>query len=413
MTPNRLMKINKAEDYIPPYRQRDIKYIDGNVNHGIEYDWKFLFKKYKELGCPSIYYNPCKCPLASCKYFVEYSMRSIGKTTGWLLLGILMNWYYGTEIQYIRQNIEEISPKIAGTLFDAVVTNDYIVKITGGRWTAVYYDRRKWYFLKIDETGQVVERCPEPFCSMLNIKDHSKYKSGYNAPTGDLIIFDEFIGDYYLPDEFVMFCDLTKTIIRDRRSPVIVMLANTIDKESPYYSELEIYENVKTLPAGEHTTKVTERGTGIYIEYITADKQKQKILDVINSLFYGFKNKGLGSITGEDWAIKPRQRIPQGEFTYIAKNLYIWHNERYIRLDIINHESLGICMYVHWATRVYDDSMILTLHDRTDARYQYKTGTYDVESMIHKFRDQNRVYYASNDVASFFDNYLRECQKRF
>lgn len=389
---------------------QDVKYIEDNQSFGIQYDWKLIRKAYKELKCPSVYYNPCKCPLESCKYFVEFSQRSIGKTTNWLLLGIIMHLLYGTQIQYIRQTTEEITPKISWSLFLAITENDYVFKLTKGRWTNIIYDKRKWYLGRVGSDGVTIEeRAKEPFCYMLNVRDHLKYKSGYNAPKGDLIIYDEFISDIYYPDEFVMFCDLTKTIIRDRRSPIVVMLANNTDKESPYFSEMEIYDTVRQMIPAQSVEVTTVKGTRIYIEYISADAKKQKMLDVLNGLFYGFRNKRLGSITGEDWAIRPRQRIPEGEITDINRQLYIYHNERYIRFDIVNHETLGICCYLHWASQTYRDSYIMTLQDRTDPRYHYGLGSYEIETLIRQLRGQNRIYYASNDVAAFFDNYCREC----
>ena len=101
---------------------------------------------------------------------------------------------------------------------------------------------------------------------MLSIDKHLDYKSVYNCPTGDIIIFDEFIGNYYYRNEFVNFNDLLKTIIRERQSPIIVMLANVIEKNSQYFNELEIYDNIQRLHQGENEIITSERGTKIYVE---------------------------------------------------------------------------------------------------------------------------------------------------
>lgn len=391
----------------------NIEYIDNNENLGIKYDWKLIRREYKRLKCPEMFYNPCKLPFERCKYFVGFSQRSVGKTTNFLLLGLVMNWLYGTQIQYLRQNGDQIAPMRTSTLFDAIIENGYIKKITRDRWNFIRYDRRKWYYCNLDENGYIVEQSPDYVCSMLSVYDHAKYKSGYNAVKGDMIIFDEFIGDVYYQNEFVDFCDLVKTIIRDRQSPVICMLANNTDKESPYFSEMEIYDTVRSLQAGQNTEVTTVLGTQIYIEYITVNSEKQKIVDKLNDLFFGFANKRLGSITGKDWAIKPRQHIPSGDYKNIMTNLFIYHNNRYIRLDIVLNDDLGICMYVHYATHTYDDSVILTVSDRTDNRYQYGLGTRRIKNLIMDMYHQNRIYYSSDDCASFFENYYLNCQKRY
>lgn len=390
-----------------------IQYIENNENLGILYDWNFIRKEYKKLKCPNIFYNPCKIPFEHCKYFVGISQRSVGKTTNFLLLGLIMHEYYGTQIQYLRQNEDQIAPMRTSTLFDAIIENGYIQKITKGRWNFIHYEKRKWYYCNLDDNGYITEQSSDYVCSMLSVYDHAKYKSGYNAVKGDLIIFDEFIGDFYYQDEFVDFCDLVKTIIRDRQSPVICMIANNTDKESQYFSEMEIYDEIRQLQAGQSTEVTTVQGTQIYIEYITVNAEKQKMLDKLNNLFFGFNNKRLGSITGKDWAIKPKQRIPDDKYTYVINNLFIYHNNRYIRLDIVDNEKLGLCMYVHYATRVYDDSIILTVSDRTDNRYFNALGTRKIRNLIRDMYDSNRIYYASNDCASFFENYYRNCTKMY
>lgn len=394
-----------------------IKYINGDVNHGIAYDWNKIRKEYAKLKCPDLYYNPCTAPLEEYKYFVEYSMRSVGKTTGWLLLGMVMHEMYGTVIQYLRQTEDQIAPKTTKDLFNAILANGYVQKITKNKYNSIYYNARRWYYCNVDEAGKVVEVAPEHFMNGLVVTRSYDYKSGYNAPAGDLIIYDEFVTPYYYPNEFVYYCDLVKTIIRDRLSPICVMLSNNIDKEASYYSEMEIYDEIQHLQPKEHTGKTTSQGTRIYIEYIYAPEEKIKHLKDQNSNYFGFKNKQLGSITGEDWSIKPRQHIPPfarpdtPDIEYIMRNIFVYHHERYLRLDIVLHEKLGLCCYVHRATKTRENSVILTLENRFDNRYHYGLGPRKLERMLQKLRQENRFYYESNDVATFLDAYINEWAK--
>lgn len=395
-----------------------VKYIKNDPNMGIKYDWKAIRKEYAGLKCPVRFHNPTNEPLEEAKYFVMYSMRSVGKTTGWVLLGMIMNQMYGTVIQYLRQTEAMIAKKHTQEMFSAIRMNGYIDKITKGRWNTVKYNARRWYFANSDEEGNIIEVAPESFMNVLVVTQNEDYKSGYNAPTGDLIIFDEFVNHYYYPNEFVQFADLCKTIIRDRISPLIVMLSNNIEKNSPYYRELEIYEEVQHLLPGETTDKTTEKGTRIHINYQYVNEEKKKHLDALNQLYFGFKNKGLGSITGEDWAIKPRQHIPEGDYKTIYNNIYVKHNGRYVKLDIVMHETLGVCCFVHWATtpnyrELYHDSVILTLEDRFDNRYHFGFGSDRFERLYFKLQDQNRIYYATNDLASFMDSYQNEHKNYF
>ena len=396
-----------------------IEYIQGNPDFGIKIDWKMIRKEYKKLGCPADVYDPCTAPLESAKYFVETSERNIGKTTNWILIGLLLNKFYGIDIQYVRQTESMIMPKALKDLFKTILEYHYIEKITDGRYNTVVYKSRRYHYALCDDSGKIVEQCPEHFMFCCCIEKQIDLKSGYNAPRGDIIILDEFIGKYYYPSEFVHFCDLTKTIIRGRRSPIIIMLANTIDPHSMYYNELEIYDDIQQMSIGEHRLVTTYRGTKVYIEIIGAAPEKKRKNSIINQLFYGFRNPMLGSITGEGWAITNYQHIPElpdndeddQHLTTLCRQLYIYYNNKYVRFDIVDHYQLGQCIYVHWATRIYKDSYIMTAEERTDSRYHYKLGSGKVEKYVRKMFSLNRVYYASNDVGSFVDSYLKYIQK--
>lgn len=392
-----------------------IKYILDNPEYGIQYDFKKIRKEFNKLGIPPDVYDPTTAPLERAKYFVETSERNIGKTTNWLLLGMVMNAMYGTIIQYIRQTENMIMPKSLKNLFAVILEYGYIEKITDGKYNSVVYKSRRYYYALVDDSGKVIEQAPEHFMFCACIEKAEDLKSSYNAPLGDLIILDEFIGKYYYPNEFVRFCDLVKTIIRGRRSPLIVMLANTINPHSMYYNELEIYDDIQSMQIGENKLIETTRGTKIYIEIIGTTVEKKRKNNIINQLFFGFKNPMLGSITGDNWAVRCYPHIPElpdktddGE-TYIetiSRQLYIYYNNKYVRLDIVWHYQLGVCAYLHWATRTYSDSIILTAAERQDPRYRYKLGGGKLEKYVKSLFAQNRVYYASNDVGSFVESYL-------
>lgn len=389
-----------------------VKYINNKQELGIDYDWNLIKKEFNKLNIPSWVYNPTDVPLTKHKYFINMSERSAGKTTNWLLLGMVMYKLYGTVIQYVRQRADMIAPKNMD-IFNTILQYKYIEKLTDGEYNCIHYSSRRYYLCHIDEHGNIDKIAQSYFMYCCSIDKGQDLKSSYNAPLGDIIIYDEFISKYYYPNEFVDFCDLVKTIIRDRQSPIIVMLANTIDRHSQYFNELEIYDDVQELRQGESKSIITDRGTHIYIELLGIKQERKNKLSIVNKLFFGFKNPQLSSITGEDWAIKNYQHIPNDEkqIHTISRNIYIYHNSKLIRLDIVTHEELGVCMYVHWATRTYDDSIILTCCDRTDNRYIFKFGTGSLNQFINKMLKEKRIYFATNDVGSFFDNYVKYCSK--
>ena len=209
-----------------------------------------------------------------------------------------------------------------------------------------------------------------------------------------------------------------KTLIRQRWSPIIWLLANNTDKESPFFYEFEIADYVKEMKKGDKKEFKTEKGTPCYIEWFNPDitELQKKNRKTLNELFFGFKNPRLGSITNEDWQVTPRQHIPKAnrpeDVVPLLRNLYIYYNGKYVRLDIVKHVDLGICCYAHWATKTYTDSVILTTEDRYDNRYLYGFGQGKVHKLLTKLFGENRVYYATNDIGTFIDNYMLEVKAR-
>ena len=88
---------------------KNIKYFDNDIQHGINYDWTLIKKEFDKLGIPDNVVNPFLTHKLECgKWVVDMSERSIGKTTNWLLLGMVMNKLYGTTPCYIRQRRSRI-----------------------------------------------------------------------------------------------------------------------------------------------------------------------------------------------------------------------------------------------------------------------------------------------------------------
>ena len=371
-----------------------------------------IIAKYKKLGCPEDVFNPCNIPLKRNKYFVLLSERSVGKTTNVILFGMCAHEICGTQIQYIRQHSDMITPKTSRQLFDTILRYDYVSKITGGRWSSVTYWAAGWYYCNTDDNGKVTERAEKPFMYCLGLNKAEDYKSVYNAPTGDIIIFDEFISRYYAQDEFILFCDVVKTIIRDRQEPIIFMLGNTLDRYNHYFSELEILNITTSIPIGEHTETVTTKGTPIYVEIVTREKTPERL--TFNKLFFGFKNKKLGSITGEDWAITPVQHIDDKDAdnrTVIYNYIYIIVEGQLIQLELVRSDKYGTHVLAHMARKTYEDSRIYSVDLMHDSRYRYRFGFDNLDKLIWTLYNRKKFYYANNLVGVLVDKYVTYATK--
>lgn len=385
------------------------KYINDNPLYGVLIDWNLALSIFNSLEIPDDVYNPTRAIRETveneCRYNVGMSKRSTGKTTNYLIIGIILWWLYGVHSVYIRQREDMISPKNTGDLFDVIIEHGYISKITDDTFNTVVYRARRWFFVKKVD-GEITDQSDDYFCFMCDIEHYQDIKSGFNDPLADWLIYDEFISKMYYPNEFVDLCHLISTIKRKRRSTIINMLANCIDIYSIYFNELSIADEVQKMPAGSHAVITSPKGTKIYVERIEPNEKAKRQDEIDTMLYFGFVNPKMAAITGDDWAMDNYPHIPDGDVQTLYSHLYIYYNGKYARLDIVMHDDLGICCYAHWATRTHDDSIILTAENRTDSRYVYRTGRGALDTLIRKLFNDNRVYYATNDVGNFCESYL-------
>ena len=370
------------------------------------HNWTPALKLYKSLKIPRQYDFVTRLPLNGAKYFTLLSERSIGKTTSIILFAMCAYETMGIIGQYVRSKQDMILNKNINELFKTIREYDYISKITGGKWNDVYYHARKWSYCKRDENGDIVEKSNLHFMFCLSTDRNEDYKSVYNAPTGDIIIYDEFIGKYYRQNEFCDFCDLTSTIMRHRTTPIIFMLANTIDPQSEYFNEMEIYDTVSLMEIGQHEIVRTSKGTNIYIELLSRDKNERDKKSFFNSLFFGFKNPRLNAITGENWAFDYYPHPKRG-YTSVYPNVYLEYNNKLVNLEIVKYDNVGFWIIAHSATSTYDDSIIYTRDEIIDRRYRYKFGKGDnLDKFVWKLIDTKRVSYSNNMIGSIVRHYM-------
>lgn len=390
-----------------------IEYINDDIKNGIKYDNNLVSKEYKRLKCPKDVYNPLHIPINSAKWFVLMSERARGKTTNVLLLGMIYNKLYGTEIQYLRTREDMITPKNSKDLFKTIIEYGYVEKVTDGEYNSIQYKSRRWYYAYINEDGEEEKRSIKPFCTMLSIDKAETYKSAYNAPLGDFIVFDEFIERFYQPQQFLMLIDLISTIARQRQSVMIFMLANTIDRNTPYFNELEIIDELDDMAQGDNKIITTKLGTNIYVEILGKRKKESgKLQTEINKLYYGFSNKKISSVTGADtWAVSQYPHTPK-DFRILNNHHYIDFNHKLICLEICYDKTVDRhFINCHLATKIYDDSIIYTLDFPKDKRYKYKFGHNNIDKFIFKMYDRNLFTYSDNSVGALVEKYILQALK--
>ena len=385
------------------------EYINGIKDNGIKYDFNEINKLFKSLNVPKDVYSPIHLPFDTCKWFVTLSERSRGKTTNLLLYGMCIYQLYHTGICYIRSSESMIVPKQSKDMFSNIITWGYVERLTDGEYNTVEYKSRRWYLAHVDEDGNIDKKDMDAFCIMLSIDNNEKYKSVLETKN-DFIIFDEFIERNYYPYEFISFCDLVKTILRDRQSGMLCLASNTIDRLSPFFKELEISERVETMEQGDQEIITTPQGTRIYVEILGKKPPKaNKRQSLVNRMYYGFNNPRLASITGSStWNIDNYPHTPKN-FKILLRGHYISYNDKYIALELCQHNDI-IFVNCHFATQVYDDSIIYSLKEPQTARDRFKTGHTKLDKYIFEKYKRNLFKYADNTVGSLVEKYLNVCK---
>ena len=383
---------------------------------GIVIDWKMIQKAYNALKIPKKYHRPHMDGIDHLGYIIDMSDRSRGKTTNKLILGLLLYCAYGIQLHYIRQNSEQCELRYIKNLYETVVSCGYIEKITEGKYNHIMYRGKRWYLQLLDEeTGKVLETDPVACCVCFGLDEATAQKSIYNAPRGDMIFFDEFVSNTYGFYDYINFTDLCKTIIRDRISPIIYMSANTINRQSAWFDELFIRSAVEKMEQGTAQEISTEEGTHIYIEILPADNSE--IRQAVNKRFFGFGGTRTAAITGRGtWASETYPHIPREDEEHptreILNQIFLLRQNTLLKLKVVEHPTLGIGVFVMPATRTYDDSVIFTADDLTDARYVFAFGKNTGVYFIWELYMQGRFWYANNTIGGVVKSYVSYAQSK-
>jgi len=391
------------------------KYYYGSAVYGEIYDWNKIFKLYDSLKIPDTCWKVKREALKS-KYAVEISERSIGKTTNVLLLGLCQRALYNTQICYVRGTEDEFKPSDAKKLTEIIRSYDggrYVKQLTHDKYNTIVYKAKAFYYAYMNEEGEIEKKDPEECIKVLTVDRNIDYKSTLNMPKGDFFVYDEFVRKHYAPDEFVDWCDLFKTVARDRLSPVIFMLANSISTVCPYYGEMEIRKEIRTLKAGDSMSLTTEGGTKIFLERCTLPTKAKEKRSFFNSMFLGFKNEKLGAITGGQlWAL-PKvphlyRREEGDEPLYLYRNLYIKHEGELLRVDIVLDSAEGLHLEVVPGRNAKEDSVILTSSVPEAKNEVFALG--GRQSRIRKVLMQCingcKVFYSTNDEGAIFRSFI-------
>lgn len=347
-------------------------------------------------------------------YNIIFGERSTGKTYAVKKRIIERNYKYGEDGAIIRRYDLDFKGKRGNSLFDDIVMNGEIEKLTNGEWTNVMYWSDSWYFCKFD-AGRKRIRAAEPFCYSFTLASVEHDKSS-SFPKVQTILFDEFITrSAYLPNEFVLFQNQLSTIIRKRDKVKIFMCGNSVNKYGCiYFTEMGL-RHISEMKEG--TIQVYAQGNGprIAVEYTGAVAQNGAPSDK----YFAFDNPKLKMITEGKWETAMYPHLP---YKYKNRDIqftfFIVFESRTMQCEVINlmREHGVIFIYVHIKTtelRNPDNDLIFSQDYDPRPNWGRKLTNIANNKLYQKlnwFFKNDKVYYQDNDVGELMRSYLLWCR---
>lgn len=357
------------------------------------------------------YYSLNKINKKNATYNVIFGERSNGKTYA-TLKQVLENYFSdGSQFAYIRRWSVDVQPKRMNNLFNAIIEDGYLEKLSGGKFTAIFYRTGRFYLCTYNDKGKPIynEEDIIGYAFSLSENEHNKANS---YPRVTNIIFDEFLTNkIYLPDEFILFMNTVSTIVRQRTNVKIYMLGNTVNKFCPYFKEMGL-TNILTMKQGSiDVYTYGETKLKVAVEYADSKKKFKK-----NNFYFAFNNPKLKMITGGAWELNI---YPHAPVKWLPKNImftyFIDFNDNIYQCEIINKDN-NVFTYIHEKTTPIknpDKDIIYTLDYNPKINYNVNIlkPLTDYQNKITWFYTHDRVYYQDNNVGDAINNYLKICKR--
>lgn len=352
------------------------------------------------------YYRIDKIKKINADYNILLGERSNGKS---FAVGeeLLINaWEKDMHFAFMRRWQTEVRPVKIEKYFEDKYNR--IFDITNGECNCIQVRREEIFFAFNDgESIHNVKKCGE----VMYLSGYVHFKSLSYPKVTDLI-FEEFVpedGIYLGEDEVDQLMSLVSTIARRRRIRVW-MIANTISRMCPYFTEWQL----KNIPK-------QKQGTIDTYEYESPDQFEEDGSHVIITIAVEFcENSGNNSkmffgnkasmITNGAWKCKATPRLPHLYREYdIVYGIYVRYADLSYNMELLQYKSDNSYMiYVYPAKkqkyRRCIQSKLSSDIMTTDKLYQLTIG----DKYLLSYLKLNKIAYSDNLTGSEFEEILNK-----
>ena len=342
------------------------------------------------------------------QYNIIFGERSNGKTYAVLKYALEEHEKNGSQLAIVRRFQDDFTGKRGATMFDAIAANGEITRITGGKWSGVYYYGSRWFLCRFEDGKRVTDEIPFAYGFAITAMEHDKSTS---YPNIKIILFDEFISrSGYITDEFVLFMNVISTIVRQRKDVKIFMLGNTVNKYCPYFEEMGIKHIKKMLPGDIDIYRYGDSELLVAVEYVKPNKRGKE-----SDLYFAFDNPKLQMITGGAWEIDIYPHCPvKYKPKNVVFNYYIVFSGDVLHAEIIYIDDITFT-FIHRKTTPlnYEKDYIYTTEysPRPNVRRNITKPRNTIDQKICAYYLNDKVFYADNEVGEIMRNYLLWCNK--
>lgn len=333
-----------------------------------------------------------------------------GKTYGIILYYLKQRLENGRVLRYLRRYRESISPKALQSLCKPQKQN--LINLTGGRFNDFQYFQNRFWFVRRDDSGKIVEKDRQPFmiCSALNSVEAN---TGADEGECSAVFYDEFLSrEKEIADEFYNLMIFYSNCTRNRiyYCPLI-LVGNTVTRDSSLITNFGV--DMYNLKKGEITVvKNSKKEPVIVFEYC----DEVEVMKEAGDAFYSrFENDRIKMIYKGDWTT--------GAYPYLAKQER--DNSRVpVRLKIVLRDKIAMLFEFH----LYNDRMYGYVCKYDDDSIQVQAT---LINKIQVFKDKHifnylpsggifrqftrlvytkNVYFDSLQTGEYFRDFLKNCR---
>ena len=347
-------------------------------------------------------------------YSIIFGERSNGKSYAAFEEALKMYLSTGKQLALIRRYREDLRGKRGQQMFANLECNglgeNVILKYSQGKYDSIFYYAGQWFLALRDDTGKPIPDS-EPFAFGFSLTEMEHDKST-SYPKLGMIVFDEFMTrGGYLQDEFTLFMNVISSLVRYRDDIPIYMLANTVNRYCPYFTEMGL-KHVNKMNKGDiDIYKYGDSKLVVAVEYSDSPNKEGKPSDK----YFAFDNPKLSMITGGAWEVAMYPHCP---FKYLGKeiimNYFIRFDGELLQADIIHHGRDYITFIHRKTTPIKDETHDIifepVVHTGRNYCYKLTKPVTKIQKKILYFFQADKVFYQDNEVGEIVNNYIQWCK---